>query len=266
MRQWNEFSNRMRPSAAALVVFLAGWAVFSLPVSYAQSVVAVVNAANLRTDQPVSAGSWVLGSGNFANVTLTVATSLPLPKSLGAVTITVGDVQAAIGSVSSTEVRFLIPYQTAPGLRAVVVAGPGGTANGTVRIINAAPGIFQLGTTDPPQGMILNQDNSNNSQSRPAIRGQLISIYATGHGALSQPISDGDAAPANPTITTQVNPQVFIGGVECAVEFSGLVPGVAGLWRIAARLPSFAFLAGKLPVIVFMNGVDSNEVTIYVAP
>jgi uncharacterized protein (TIGR03437 family) len=62
-----------------------------------------------------------------------------------------------------------------------------------------------------------------------------------------------------------VNPQVFVGGVESAVESSVLAPGVVGLWQIRARIPDLAFLGGKLPVQIFMNGVDSNEVTIYVA-
>jgi uncharacterized protein (TIGR03437 family) len=183
------------------------------------------------------------------------------------VTVTVAGVRAPINFVSPTQINFVIPYQIAPGLHSVVVAGVLGSvtlATGTVRVINAAPGVFKLDEATPPRGAILNQDNSLNAQNRPAIRGQAIQIFATGHSTLSQQIADGAAGPV-PVVTTQVAPQVFIGGVECTVEFSGLAPGFAALWQINARIPQLSFLSGKLPVQVFMNGVDSNEVTIYVA-
>jgi uncharacterized protein (TIGR03437 family) len=253
-----------RGRAPLLGLTLSAWLACLAPISTAQTV-SVVNGASFRTDQPVAAGSWVSAFGSFANVGETFAMTLPLPKSLGGVSITVDGVPAAINYVSSSHISFLIPYGVSPGLKAVVVNGPGGTVEGTVRIINAAPGIFKLGTNEPPPGAIVNEDNSSNAANRPAIRGQLIHIYATGHGALTQTVADGAAAPADPPATTQVAPQVFIGGVECTVEFSGLVPGFPGLWRINARIPNLSFLAGKLPVRVFMNGVDSNEVTIYVA-
>jgi uncharacterized protein (TIGR03437 family) len=177
----------------------------------------------------------------------------------------VNGVEAPLNYVSNLQINFVVPYQTAPGLHAVVVNGPAGAVNGTVRVINAAPGLFAIDAATPPQGAILNQDNSLNEEIRPAIRGQVIQIFATGHSTLSQPIDDGAPGPI-PAIETEVDPQVFIGGVECTVEFSGLAPNFAALWQINARIPELSFLSGKLPVQVFMNGVDSNEVTVHVAP
>lgn len=230
-----------------------------------QNPVVVVNGASFRTDQPVAAGSWASAFGTFANVGESQASSLPLPKSLGGVSIAVDGVAAAINYVSSTQINFLIPYQIAAGLRPVVITTPSAALHGTVRVITAAPGLFKKDTADPPGGAILNQDNSENGSLRPAIRGQAISIYATGHSALAQSIPDGAAAPANPPATTQATPQVFIGGVESQVTFSGLAPGFAGLWQINVVVPNLSFLSGRLPVQVFLNGVDSNEVTVYVA-
>src|SRR5262249_18430186 len=115
------------------------------------------------------------------------------------------------------------------------------------------------------KGAILNQDGSENTSSNLVRRGQVISIYATGPGALSQTVQDGAAVPSNPLVTTQSTPQVFIGGVEAQVQFSGLAPTFAGLWQINAFVPDRAFISGRVPVQLFMNGVDSNEVTIFVA-
>ena len=246
------------------VLFLAGWLVLLGSFAGAQNSVTVVNGASFRADQPVAAGSWVIGSGTFANVGEVINFQLPLPKDLGGVTVTVNGVAAPLNYVSGLQIHFVIPYGTPPGLHPVVVTGPGGAVNGTVRVINAAPGLFSLDAASPPRGAILNQDYSFNGENRPAIRGQLIQIFATGHSALNQQIADGAPGPV-PVAETTVEPQVFVGGVECDVEFSGLAPGYVALWQINARLPQLSFLAGKLPVQVFMNGVDSNEVTIYVA-
>lgn len=254
-----------RVCAVRAAMLLMGLVLLSRP-SWAQTVT-VVNGASYRTDQPVAPGSWVSGFGTFANVAETQNIDLPLPTSLGGVTVTVAGVAAPLNFVGPLQINFVIPYEVAPGLQPVEVTGPGGTVSGSVRVISAgAPGIFNdlTDTATPPQGAVLNQDNSVNGQEKPAFRGNVIQIFATGHALLNQQTADGAAAPV-PPITTQVLPQVFIGGVEATVEFSGLAPGFVALWQINARIPDLSFLAGKLPVQVFMNGVDSNEVSIYVA-
>ena len=79
-----------------------------------------------------------------------------------------------------------------------------------------------------------------------ARRGQVIQIYA-----IIWSIRDPN--------------QVYIGGIEARVDFSGMAPDLAGVWQINAAIPDRPFVSGRLPVIVFMDGVDSNEVTIFVA-
>jgi len=231
-----------------------------------QAQVAVVNGASFRAGQPVTAGSWVSAFGGFMGVATMQAASLPLPTDLGGVTVTVDGVAAPLNYVSDTQINFLIPLEVTPGLRGVAVTTAQGTLNGEVRVINAAPGLFQQDTAEPPRGAIQNQDFSENHSTRPAIRGQAIILYATGPGAFNQQIAIGSAAPAEePLVRTQSTPQVFIGGVEAEVQFSGLAPNFAGLWQINAIVPDLPFLFGRLPVVVFMNGVDSNEVTVHVA-
>lgn len=268
MMQRNKLWKESWFSTIRRTCFLVTWLVALSTFSSAQDTLTVVNGASFRSDQPLAAGSWVSGFGVFANVGEVFNSQLPLPKELGGVTVTVDGIEAPINYVSGLQINFVIPYETAPGLRTVVVNGPAGAVNGTVQVINAAPGIFKLDAATPPQGAILNEDFSLNGQDRPAIRGQAIQIYATGHAALQQQIDDGAAVPDSPLNETVVKPQVYVDGVECQVEFSGLAPGYAALWQINAKIPGdsqFSFIAGKVPVQVFMNGVDSNEVSIYVA-
>jgi uncharacterized protein (TIGR03437 family) len=227
--------------------------------------VAIVNNASFRGDQPVAAGSWVAAFGTFAGVSATTATAFPLPKALGGVKVTVAGVDSALYDVRSSQLTFLIPYSVAPGLQPVSIATASGTVTGTVRVISTAPGLFTKDTQVPPKGAIRNQDGATeNSSSAPAKRGEIISIYATGPGALSSAVQDGAAPGATPLVNTKSTPQVYIGGVEAQVQFSGLNPDAPGLWQINAFVPAQSFVTGRVPVKVFMDGVDSNEVYVFV--
>lgn len=230
--------------------------------------VSVVNGASFRGDQPVAAGSWAAAFGAFSGVTTTTAPSLPYPTTLGGVTVTVDGTAAPVYFVSAGQINFLVPYSVQLGLRAVQIQSGGTTVTGNVRVIGAAPGLFVKDTTNqlPPKGAILNQDGSENTSSNQARRGQVISIYGTGPGSLSATVDAGAAAPSSPLANTQATPQVFIGGVAATVQFSGLAPNFAGLWQVNAFVPDRAFLTGRVPVQVYVNGVDSNEVTVFVAP
>lgn len=222
--------------------------------------VAVLNGASFRTGQPITAGSWAAAFGTFANVTQTVATTSPIPKTLGGVSVTVNGVEAPVYFVSPTQINFLVPFAVTPGVRNVEIKAGGATITGSVRIMSAAPGIF----ANPEGGAVLNQDGSLNTASAPAARGQVIQIFATGPGALSRAIDDGAAAPSSPLANTVSTPDVFIGGVRATVQFSGMAPGFAGLWQINVTVPDKAFLTGRVPLQLYMDGVDSNEVTISV--
>lgn len=235
--------------------------------SISSAQVTIVNGASFRTDQPVTGGSWASAFGSFAGVATTTGSTLPIGKTLAGVTVSVDGVEAPVHFVSATQINFLVPYSITPGLRPVVIRAGGATLNGNLRIMTASPGLFIKDTTAqiPPRGAVLNQDSSENAQANPVRRGQAISIYATGPGGLNPAVADGSAAPANPLARTISTPQVYIGGVAATVEFSGMAPGFAGLWQINAFVPERNFIAGRVPVQVFIDGVDSNEVSIFVA-
>jgi uncharacterized protein (TIGR03437 family) len=238
-----------------------------------QAQVAIVNNASFRPEQPVSAGSWVAAfptpSGStFAGITTTTtATGFPLPTTLGNVKVTIDGVDAPLYFVAASQMVFLIPYGMSNALHPVVITTPTGTVNGSVRVMAASPGLFIKDTSiSPPRGAVRNQDGvTENTSSTPANRGDVISIYGTGPGALDHSTPDGAAPGANPLIKTVSTPQVYFGSVPAAsVDFSGLNPDAPGLWQINARIPANLPITGAVPVIVFIDGVDSNEVTVFV--
>src|SRR5262249_46132680 len=144
--------------------------------------------------------------------------------------------------------------------KTIQVKTPSTTVTGSVRVISSGPGLFVKDTTTqkPPKGAILNQDGIENTSSNVARRGQVIQIYATGPGAFDAAVQDGAPAPRTPLVNTKSTPQVFIGGVEAQVQFSGLAPDLAGVWQVNAFIPDKPFITGRVPVVVYMNGVDSN--------
>ena len=228
--------------------------------------VTVLNGASFRTDQPVAAGSWATAFGAFTGVANAQATAVPLPKTLGGVTVTVDGMEAPLYFVSATQMNFLIPGAATAGLKDVQIRTAGATVNGKVRVVTTGPGLFTKDNTiSPPRGAVLNQDSAENTQNTPARRGQVVQLFGTGPGALSATVADGANAPAATLVNTRSTPQVYIGGVPATVQFSGLAPNLIGLWQVNAFVPERPFLAGRVPVRVYMDGVDSNEVSIFVA-
>jgi uncharacterized protein (TIGR03437 family) len=223
---------------------------------------AVVNGASFSP--AITAGAWTTIFGNFAGVATTVAPGFPLPTSLAGVTVTVDGVDAPIYFVNNRQINFLTPVATQPGVRPLRVTTGGGTFDGVIRVISAAPGLFTKSADTPPKGAVLNQNSAENTEINRAVRGEVIQIYGTGPGAFTAPVVDGAAAPGSPLTSTRSTPQVFIGGVEAQVQFSGLAPGFPGLWQVNAFVPNLPFLAGRVPVVVFMDGVNSNEVFVFV--
>jgi uncharacterized protein (TIGR03437 family) len=127
------------------------------------------------------------------------------------------------------------------------------------------------------QAAVLNQDYSVNSSTNPAPRGSVISIYATGQGALNNAPADGAAAPGPPTFaTTPQTPRVAIGTCfvdDCGpllagdptngqwVTYSGLAPGYAGLWQINVQIPMAVLAAVQVPIAIQYNGVGSADLS-----
>jgi uncharacterized protein (TIGR03437 family) len=94
--------------------------------------------------------------------------------------------------------------------------------------------------TGVPFGQLaaLNQDGSVNSASNAASPGSIVSVFATGLGAMTPQLPDGAVAMqiAN---TTAVKPGITVNGQSAEVLYIGNAPGlVQGIVQINLRLPS----------------------------
>ena len=230
--------------------------------SLSAQITAVVNGASFKT--AITAGAWTTAFGTFAGVTATTAPGFPLPKTLGNVTVSVDGTDAPVYFVNDSQINFLTPASTAPGLKTLKVTTAGGSFETNIQILSAAPGLFTKSTDTPPKGAVLNQNSTENTDSNRAVQGEVVQIYGTGPGGFNASVDDGAGPPSDPLTTTTSTPQVFIGGVEAELQFSGLAPGLPGVWQVNAFVPTEPFITGKVPVVVYMDGVDSNEVFIFV--
>lgn len=211
----------------------------------------------------IAAGSWATLFGTFAGVTQTLGQT-PVGTNLAGVTVTVAGTPAPVYFVSSGQINFIVPAATVAGVQPLQVKTATATFDSTIRVLSAAPGLFSQDAATPPKGAVLNQNSSLNTATNPALRGDIVQIFGTGPGAFTAAVTDGGAAPSNPPNTTRSTPQVFIAGVPAEVQFTGLAPNFAALWQLNVKVPTQSFISGRVPVVVFMDGVNSNEVTIFV--
>jgi len=230
----------------------------------------------------VNAGGTVDGAGFSATVapggiasvfgtslaTDTVhAPVVPLSANLAGSSITIGGKVAPLFYVSPTQINFQIPWDAATGSATMAGNGPAGTgASQTVTIKAAAPGIFTADSSGKGQGAVTNAVSGLPAvAATPVARGQYITIYCSGLGAVQNtPASGAPPAPYELTSTT-ATPTVTVGGVASSmVQFSGLAPGFVGLYQVNALVPQTVQPGLAVPLTVAISGATSNTVTIAV--
>ncbi len=79
-----------------------------------------------------------------------------------------------------------------------------------------------------------------NSASNPALRGSVVSFYATGQGSASGPVS------------------LTIGGYQAQLLYAGPAPGFPGLMQINAQIPGGFLGPGIQPVVLSIGGAASQ--------
>jgi uncharacterized protein (TIGR03437 family) len=73
-------------------------------------------------------------------------------------------------------------------------------------------------------------------------------IYATGLGDVKSDVAAGTTGPFEPLAQTVVEPAVRIGGRAARVLFSGLAPGLVGVYQVNAEWPVEAAAAAEIIV------------------
>lgn len=228
----------------------------------------IVNAASFAPGALAAAGELVsIFGSNFGVATPLSASNLPLPTVMGGVKVIMGGIAAPLIFVSAGQINCQVPYELAGqgSVQVVVQSGTTSSPPATQALALAAPGVFTVTLNGRTQGAILNQDSALNTPANPAKPGDIVQIFATGPGPLTGGPKSGEAAPSSPPATTQTLPVVTIGGKPAQVSFSGLTPGLVGLWQINATVPTDVPISDVVTVQVQQGGATSNTTTLAVA-
>jgi uncharacterized protein (TIGR03437 family) len=175
------------------------------------------------------------------------------------------------------QLNVQVPEELAGSSSASVVVTVGGVASvpQTVSLSSSSPGIFTNPSGGTGQGIVqiantvifaAPLDSIPGVQARPAARGEFITIYCTGLGAVTNPPGTGRRASGNPLSRTIETPQVTIGGIPANVDFSGLAPNFVGLYQVNAQIPAASPTGNAISLVLAIGGRQSNPVTIAVGP
>jgi uncharacterized protein (TIGR03437 family) len=230
---------------------------------------AVVNAASFAGGMVAGSLATVFAAGVRDDSGSTVAGGLPLPQSLGGVSVTVGGVPApvlAVNNVGGQEsVSFQVPWSIAGRTQADVVVARDAQASpaATVPVNDTQAGVF---TTDGRQGSVVDAvDYHLATSARPLARGEFAFVYATGLGAVANQPADGAGAPsAPPFATTNAAVQVTIGGVACDVQFAGLAPGFVGVYQVNFQVATAVPPGTQNLIVTPSGGPASPAVQVFV--
>ncbi|MBK5294682.1 MAG: hypothetical protein JJE04_23750 [Acidobacteriia bacterium] len=200
----------------------------------------VMNAASFRSG-PVAPGQIIsifgagIGPAQAAHAKLNAAGVLN--SSLAGVQVRFDGVPAPLLFVQQEQVNAQVPYGVAVRMQTVVEVLYDGQLRGrlTVPVAPAAPALFTLQHGVGP-AVAVNEDGSLNGAANPALRGSLVTLYATGEGQTAPGGVDG--MPAKVPLPRPLLPaRVWVGSREADVLYAGPAPGFVGLTQINLRLP-----------------------------
>jgi uncharacterized protein (TIGR03437 family) len=104
----------------------------------------------------------------------------------------------------------------------------------------------------------VNQSGTSNSTTNPAPKGSVITVLASGLGAINPTIPPGSVAPTSPPSPVTGDAGAFIGGIPATVQFAGLAPGLAGLYQLNIQVPAPA-RSGTQELLIYLNGKSSQK-------
>jgi uncharacterized protein (TIGR03437 family) len=231
-------------------------------------------------------GPAVFGANTVDNSTR--PNPLPLPTSLDNVAVMFnytesnGNAQSVatpLFYVSPTQINFYVPMgaPTSGTVNVEVVQTTTGRlyAASPVQMNTYSPAVLMTqyaGKMRPAE--VLNQDFTLNTPSNAAARGSTIQIYAIGQGFVPNAPPDGSPATASPLLSTPFTPQVAFGGLFTDeyppgtgdppdktkfVSFSGLAPGLVGVWQINVQIPSAVPPGAQVILLVYAGSLASTD-------
>ena len=194
------------------------------------------------------------------------AETVPLPRTLSKVQVSVNDVNAPLWYVDSGQINFQVPFE-APlqGQASVVVTRDGApSAPMAITLTPYAPSVFMYqpvaGVFDPI--IVHAKSNELVTPTSPAVPGEYVVVYGTGIGDLTVLPATGALSPEDPQSKAKLTPKITIGAVDAAVTFAGLEPDGIGVAVFVVQIPSGLPSGSTAALVINFNGATSPPVNL----
>ncbi len=223
----------------------------------------VYSAASVSPNIAPDSLAAVYGTGLAS--TITQASSLPLPTTLGGISVMVTDANnvarpAPLIYVSPSQVNFVVPDGTAAGAATVAVNG----ASTTEAVQNVAPALFTInGAGTGTAAATAIQVQSGN------VQVPIPVFTCSGTTCTAAPVNVTSGATYLTLYGTGIRNRsalskvmVSVNGMSLPVTFAGAQPAFAGLDQVNVLLPASLAGAGVADILLTVDGLISNVVTI----
>jgi uncharacterized protein (TIGR03437 family) len=192
------------------------------------------------------------------------------PVSLDGVTVSVGGTPAFINYVSPGQVNALTASDTpiSSGFVDITLMNSSGTSDPLAIYVNAT----QPGLLAPPTptyliagkqyvAATLPDTTVAGVPSHPAVPGDILTIYGIGFGPVSDNVSAGTIPTQGDQLSTPL--QFFFGSTLATLTYSGLAPGLAGLYQFDVVVPDVA-PNNAMPISINLGSVIGSQ-KLYIA-
>ena len=240
------------------------------------SVTTVSAASFVGSPAPLGQSSIAAAFGTQLSSGLEIATTQPLPTTLGGTSVTVGGVPAPLFFVSPGQINYLVPPNVPAGDAPVVVtsavAGDQVVSRGQIRVAGNAPAIFTA--------------NSNGIGVPAAVTGRVNAsgqfVFDPNPPFEPDPVTPGRLIPSPIDVGTDTRPaflilyatglrnvaagsvKAVIGGIEIPVT-PVEAPGFIGLDQVNVQIPLSLKGSSLVNVALIAAGVSSNPVAVNLA-
>ena len=208
------------------------------------AIAAVVNAASFENGVAAGALQTITGAKLAAGQTASAA--YPWPTVLAGVRVLLNGNALPLLYVSDRQINFYVPPDAALGAGTIEVVANGVKTATPVAVAGGQPGIFN--------GAVLHANTATSAVTTPVAAGDYIEIYCTGLGPTKL---------VNGLQQTAYLPVVFIGAIPVQPVYSGLAPGLPGVYQVNVQLPK-GLAPGLQPLLLSVNLTHSNEIQIAV--
>jgi uncharacterized protein (TIGR03437 family) len=243
-------------------LFLTGFAVAQ---TAAPSIEKVVNAASFAQG-PIAPGTIVCIFGSGLTTSTLAVPALPLPTEVEGTSVSLDGKALPLLLVSPTQINAQLPFEIQNGSAQLSVAnGKGSRASFNITVAPASPGIFTTTSDGTGAAIGLHADSTplRNLSGQNGRAGETVVLFGTGLGAVDSLVQAGTASPSSPLAATVLKPTVLMDGRPAEVTFSGLAPGLAGVYQIKFVVPDGA--SGDVVTTISVGGATSNSTIINVS-